>query len=265
MWRVIGASEQGTSHVQHNLPCQDAFAWKIIDDSLMIAVADGLGSAIKAEQAARAIVEEALHLFSNKQAAFAQQQGEQDQDQEQDQEALLRSIFVEARALLQQIAAIEEASLKDYASTFLVAILHPKGFIAGQIGDGAMVVKKSDNSLQLVNIPQQGEYINETIPITADNALDALSITAYHGEIQAFAVFSDGLQNLALDMVKQTPYEPFFTPLFKIASDVSFDTDYTSAQLAGFLRSERICQRTDDDKTLVLAACIADTPKSETS
>jgi serine/threonine protein phosphatase PrpC len=256
MWRVIGASEQGTSHVQHNLPCQDAFAWKIVNGYLMIAVADGLGSAIKAEQASKAIVEEALHLFSNKQAAFAQQ------EKEEDQADLLRSIFVEARSLLQQIATIEEASLKDYASTFLVAILHPKGFIAGQIGDGAMVVKKADDSLALVNTPQQGEYINETIPITADNALDALSISSYQGEIQAFAVFSDGLQNLALDMANQAPYEPFFTPLFKIASDVSFDTDYTSAQLAGFLRSERICQRTDDDKTLVLAACVPDISES---
>lgn len=261
MWRVIGASEQGTSHVQHNLPCQDAFAWKIIDDTLMIAVADGLGSAIKAEQASKAIVEEALHLFSNKKfshkkVAFVQQQGEADQAD------LLRGIFIEARTLLQQIATIEEAPLKDYASTFLVAILHPNGFIAGQIGDGAMVVKKADDSLMLVNTPQQGEYINETIPITADNALEALSISAYQGEIKAFAAFSDGLQNLALDMANQTPYEPFFTPLFKIASDTSFDTDYTSAQLAGFLRSERICQRTDDDKTLVLAACIPEISES---
>jgi hypothetical protein len=126
-----------------------------------------------------------------------------------------------------------------------------------------MVAKLVDDSLILVNTPQQGEYINETIPITADNALNALAIASYQGEIKAFSVFSDGLQNLALDMTNQTPYEPFFTPLFKIASDVSLDSDYTSAQLAGFLQSERICQRTDDDKTLVLAAYIPDSSVEE--
>jgi serine/threonine protein phosphatase PrpC len=251
MWQVIGASEQGTCHIQHELPCQDAYAWKVIDDYLVIAVADGLGSAARAEQASKAIVEEVLHLFSIKQPALTEIDST-----ENNHEEILGSIFAEARALLEQIASIEKESLKDYASTLLVAILHPNGFIAGQIGDGAMVAKLADDSLILVNTPQQGEYINETIPITADNALDALEITSYQGRIQAFSVFSDGLQNLALDMVNKTPYEPFFTPLYKIVSDISLDSDYTSKQLAGFLRSERICQRTDDDKTLVLAAYI---------
>lgn len=251
MWRVIGASEQGTSHVQHDLPCQDAYAWKVIDDYLMIVVADGLGSALRAEQASNAIAEEVQHLFVEKQAAFAQQAVS-----EEGQKAILRSIFVESRALLEQIASIEEAPLKDYASTLLVAILHPNGFVAGQIGDGAMVAKLEDDSLLLANTPQQGEYVNETIPITADNALNALSITAYQGKILAFSAFSDGLQNLALDSGNETPYVPFFRPLFNIVSDSTLDTDYTSGQLAGFLRSERICQRTDDDKTLVLAAYV---------
>jgi hypothetical protein len=236
--------------VQHDLPCQDAYAWKVIDDYLMITVADGLGSALRAEQASNAIVEEVLHLFVEKQATFAPDISEDDQKD------ILRHIFSEARALLEQIAAIEEAPLKDYASTLLVAILHPNGFIAGQIGDGAMVAKLEDDSLLLANTPQQGEYVNETIPITADNALDALSITVYQGKVQAFSAFSDGLQNLALDMSNETPYVPFFRPLFDIVSDVTLDTDYTSEQLAGFLRSERICQRTDDDKTLVLAAYV---------
>ena len=55
MWRVIGASEQGTSHHQHDLPCQDAYAWQVIGDHFMIAVADGLGSAARAEQASKAL------------------------------------------------------------------------------------------------------------------------------------------------------------------------------------------------------------------
>ncbi len=253
MWRVIGASEQGTSHLQHGLPCQDAYAWQVIGDHLIIAVADGLGSAARAEQASKALVEEVLHLFAAKQPALLQ-----DDTPENNHEEILGSIFFAARALLEQIATIEKEPLKDYASTLLVAILHPNGFIAGQIGDGAMVAKLADDSLILVNTPQQGEFINETIPITADNALDALTVVTYQGEIKAFSVFSDGLQNLALDMSNQMPYAPFFTPLFKIASDVSLDSDYTSEQLAGFLQSERICQRTDDDKTLVLAAYISD-------
>lgn len=33
------------------------------------------------------------------------------------------------------------------------------------------------------------------------------------------------------------------------------DTETVSAQLAGFFASERVCTRTDDDKTLLVAGC----------
>lgn len=57
-WRVIGRSVAGSAHVARNLPCQDALAWRELPDGrLILAVADGAGSAARSELGAAAAVE----------------------------------------------------------------------------------------------------------------------------------------------------------------------------------------------------------------
>ena len=58
---------------------------------------------------------------------------------------------------------------------------------------------------------------------------------------------------LALKLPGYEPHAPFFKPLFTFITGAEDETLATQ-QLAGFLASARVCARTDDDKTLVLAA-----------
>jgi len=71
--------------------------------------------------------------------------------------------------------------------------------------------------------------------------------------VHAVAVMTDGLLRLVLDLTRNQPHQPFFQPLLAFAAQVS-NADEGAAQLTAFLGSERVCARTDDDKTLVLAA-----------
>jgi hypothetical protein len=48
-------------------------------------------------------------------------------------------------------------------------------------------------------------------------------------------------------------HAPFFAPLFKFIAEAK-DLDVANQELTGFLRSPRVCDRTDDDLTLLLAA-----------
>lgn len=67
------------------------------------------------------------------------------------------------------------------------------------------------------------------------------------------AIFSDGLQRLALKMPEGEPYEPFFSPLFHFTTQIRDET-VTEKELIWFLESDRVGERTDDDLTLLLAA-----------
>jgi hypothetical protein len=73
-----------------------------------------------------------------------------------------------------------------------------------------------------------------------------------------FAVFSDGLLRLAINLATGEPHAPFFRPLFAFAAagDAS-GVVAREAELAAFLHSDRVCARSDDDKTILLAARIA--------
>lgn len=236
-WRVYGASVRGTSHTRSGLPCQDAHDWRLFENGVACAVADGLGSAARADEGAQIAVAAALDVLATATDATTA-------------ESLMREAFAAARRALVQSS--EEGNLRDFATTLLLAAASANWTAVGQIGDGAVVGRWSDGRLETLSLPQRGEYANETIPLTADDALEHLRVAVWPTSVAALMLFSDGLQALALDLASSQPFEPFFAPFEKALAD-PFDATTTGERLENFLASPRVCTRTDDDKTLLVA------------
>jgi hypothetical protein len=70
-------------------------------------------------------------------------------------------------------------------------------------------------------------------------------------------MMTDGLQRLALDFRTQAPHEPFFSPLFKALRSAPVAEDL-AVPLRQLLSSSSVNERTDDDKTLLLATRLTD-------
>jgi hypothetical protein len=248
-WRVVGAQAAGTSHLKQNLPCQDAQAYRLLalgqGEVLAAALADGAGSAEHSDQGSACAVEAALLAVESELAGSDPLQI--------DPAGLLRLAFETARLALEELAARQEISLRSLATTLTVVLAHGGGLAAGQLGDGAVVVKTSGQELITLTQPQRGEYANETYFLSQENAMDRLQISHLAEPVEALAVLSDGLMRLALKMPGGEPHPPFFAPLFGFAASASGPD--AQSQLEDFLNSERVCARTDDDKSLVLAVC----------
>ncbi len=240
-WQVIGASVIGTSHRRADMPCQDAHGYCVSKQGVVMAVADGLGSAKYAEQGAQFVVQQALGLLKREL---------QQHPKVYEWERIMKYVFSMTCLALGDLADSQQHNLKDYATTLLLAVATPHYLVTGQIGDGAIVGLR-DEQMILISQPQRGEYANETYPLTAENALDALAITITEA-VKAVAVFTDGLQHLSLNLAHLSVHRPFFAPFFT-ALQAPLDCSAISEQLANFLASERVCARTDDDKTLVIA------------
>ena len=135
-------------------------------------------------------------------------------------------------------------------SILLVAVATSQATIVGQIGDGAIVV--DDGVLRAATWPQQGEYANVTYFLVQDDAMERLVITEA-GPAQRIALFSDGLQNLALEYETKTPYEPFFAPFFSYLETTAKPDADIEQELSAYLDSASVNARTDDDKSLILA------------
>lgn len=247
-WRTVHASAVGTSHVAQGLSCDDD-CWSSVDTSpgraptLSIFVADGAGSAANGGAGARIAIETAARWVSQKiaESTLVLDEG---------------AAFLCVDSIRHAIAASAEASgstPRDYACTFLGLLSAGCETVAFQIGDGAMALDVG-GGLEMPIIPMQGEYANMTHFVSDEDALDRLQVKIYSSGIQRAAVFSDGLQRLALNLNDNTPYQPFFAPFFKVLAAAGEDQeDELQAALQTFLNSEKVNERTDDDKSLVLA------------
>jgi hypothetical protein len=162
-------------------------------------------------------------------------------------------------------AASVGRELRDFACTLL-------GFVAGrssatclQVGDGAIVVADAEEHVYgHVFWPDRGEYANTTHFVTQEDAIEHLQFESVRREIVEVALLSDGLQAIALNYREQSAHEPFFRGLFaplRVAGEGR--SDKLSQSLAVFLSSSRVNEKTDDDKTLVLASRVENRPTDQ--
>jgi hypothetical protein len=135
-----------------------------------------------------------------------------------------------------------------------------------QVGDGVMVLADSEErTYNHVFWPDRGEYANMTHFVTQDDAIEHLQFESIGRRIVEAALLTDGLQTVALNYQEQTAYEPFFKGLFAPlrAATAEGNSPTLADSLAAFLSSPRVNEKTDDDKTLVLASR-ADSPSPST-
>jgi hypothetical protein len=248
-WRVIRAAVAGTSHLRDELPCQDccavtSFALSDGQPVLAIIVADGAGSAQFAESGAQRACEVAQQCIGEWARTTL--------DSLPTPQLIIEWCDT-VRNALEQWALTEGAPLREYACTLLLAVITTQGAGYGQIGDGGIVIDGS-SGLELVFWPETGEYANMTCFITDEDALERVRVLVRHAAPEEVAMFTDGIQRLALDFKNGSVHAPFFEPMLAVLRQRSpEECAALERQLAAFLDSPKVNARTDDDKTLVLA------------
>lgn len=150
-------------------------------------------------------------------------------------------------------AAVRGVSPREMACTLIVAIADGERVAIAQIGDGAAVGINPTGELRAFTVPPAAEYANQTHFLTDPQALQQIQLHTWRGSLAGLALFSDGLQRLALQLPAGEPFAPFFDPLFRFVAQVE-DEFAGGEQLRTFLQSSRVSERTDDDLTLVLAS-----------
>lgn len=237
LWRVLAASVAGSGHIERDARCQDAHRVAVTAaGDLVIAVADGAGSAPRSDEGARVAVDAAVDCV------VAAAEGETEL-----QEAAVRAAVAAAR---DAVHAADPRDPRDLATTLAVVVAAGDRVLAAQVGDGAVVLQRDGGDLEVLGPVDRAEFLNETCFLTSTGWEDELRVdVAPAAGLAGVAVMTDGLQLLALDMAAGAAHAGFFAPVFAWAAGGEGSDD----ELAGFLASERVCARTDDDKTLVVA------------
>ncbi len=247
-WRFVAASEIGTAHVANGTACEDSCL--VLVDTLSTGqpllsmfVSDGAGSAAKGGEGAELAIEAASDFLARK-----LRQGEFGLS-----DSLATELVVAVRDRIYAKAAADGLKARDFACTFLGVLSSPSGTLVFQIGDGGVVLDVGAG-LEVAVTPMSGEYANMTHFATDADAVSVLATKVYPDPVLRVALFSDGLQRLALNMATNTPHEPFFTPFFSgMARATAEQEEQLHSLLVKFLGSAAVNERTDDDKTLALA------------
>jgi Protein phosphatase 2C len=246
-WRVGGASIVGTSHMRQNTYCQDAHDYAALPDgSLVISIADGAGSASRSDEGATIAATAAVAALK----ATLSSQSLPDNDS---LITAMQRAFHNAQEAIVHHAAETGEPLRSFATTLTGVVCRRDRVVVGQIGDGAAVVERENGTFSTAILPQQGEYVGETYFLTMSDALTRMETAILTEPIRSVTVMTDGLMRLALQLPACSPHPPFFIPRIDLVRETD-DPCIVEAYLREFLASERVCDRTDDDKTLVIAA-----------
>ena len=247
-WRVVAASEVGTSHVAVGGDCEDS-CWAQVGTTasgiafLQLFVADGAGSASNGGQGADLAIQAAAD-FINKKLQLSEF-GLSDE--------LAVQCVMAIREKIHACAGASNLKARDFACTFLGVLSCKFGTLILQIGDGGIVLDVGQG-LEVPVAPMSGEYANMTHFVTDDDAISQMVTKVYPDVAQLVAVFSDGLQRLALNMADNTAHKPFFTNFFEVLrTSTPEQEEQLHGALTRFLQSSAVNDRTDDDKTLALA------------
>ena len=249
-WTWAAASCRGTSHIKRNVRRQDAYScsYGTNDGKTLIAiVSDGAGSAVMGGEGASLICR--TLMTRARQFDFSQEELPSD-------ETLWEWINV-ARQRITQAAEARELKARDFAATVILAISSGANTLVAHIGDGSAVARYDEtDEWTALSWPSQGQYASSTFFVT-DDPEPKLNISRCDTVVSALAIFSDGVERLALDMAAQKPFKPFFDGMIRpITTTQAQGCDQKlSMQLSSYLNGDAVNARTDDDKTLILAVC----------
>jgi serine/threonine protein phosphatase PrpC len=260
-WKFAALSVVGTRHLKEGQDCADASHafWDEELQTLVLVAADGAGSAkhglLGAKYAVEAVTLLTPELLREKSDITSEEL-----------ESLLIKLARKTRSTLEEkvrqeneLEPVSDEMLQSYATTLLVVICTPNHLAALQIGDGFIIVTTPQPNMFKLVEANKGQYANQTCFLTSFASFDEL-VTSGHVKVSvrsstdvcSLALITDGLETVAMNMKATTPHPPFFLEMMKGLWTLE-PSLYVQKLERFLLEDETLNDKTDDDKTIVLA------------
>lgn len=251
-WSWVGACSTGTSHLRTGAGCDDAAACLEIqardgDPALIAVVSDGAGSA-KLSRLGSHIVTSAFcrsvktFLLNGGQAGLID-------------DNVAAEWLDDIRDRVDQRAHLLYESPKAFAATLVGVVVQRHAASIIHVGDGACALRlRGEAEWRVPSWPAQGEYASTTYFVT-DDPYPRVAVSTVAGAVEEIALFTDGLERLALDFAMGAAFQRFFETMFPALRKVesSGRQRILSRELRSFLDGALVNDRTDDDKSLIMA------------
>jgi len=249
-WTWASARSVGTSHIRAGKGCDDFGACLEVSgasDAVLIAVtSDGAGSACHSATGAWIT----SRVFTDCAARFIKSGR---QVEELSIEVVKEWLDI-IRDRISLAADKREAVPRDFAATLVGSLVGSERAAFIHIGDGGSVFKgENESDWSIGTWPEHGEYASTTYFVTDDPEPHCQFLAVEH-PIKELALFSDGIERMVLNFAAQQAFAPFFNRVFQpLKQSAAGRNRPLSRHLRRFLDGPSVCDKTDDDKTLILA------------
>jgi hypothetical protein len=259
-WRAVAAFQQGERHRRDGLPCQDYAAVRAVGDLLVGVAADGAGSADRSRLGATLAVRSILACLTERLTGClapplpgeAAARGAAPAPDAKTIRACFDAALATGLSCVRGAARARAAAAGDLACTVLALAATPHWVAALQLGDGLIVVRHDAPAFELMFAPQLGEYVNETRFLTDPDGPAQARFRLSRRPPAFVCLATDGLAPVSIDLRARRPHGPFFGPIETYLRGVP-DAGAARQAAREFLRSGRLAQRSDDDRSLLLA------------
>lgn len=178
-WQGASASATGRGHSEKGIPCQDASSAVPNSESSVIVISDGAGSAKHSEHGAAGVVKATVRTLRSS-APWT------------NLEEVKERILIACRTEINNRARMLACHENDLAATLAFAAVTRGKYVAGNLGDGVVAAFRGQ-SPEILLRPERGEFANETVFLTSENANRHFHIR--NGPLEerdGFAIMSDG-------------------------------------------------------------------------
>lgn len=242
-----GFSQQGSSHIEGGIPCQDANAVRIVSSKagqhVITAIADGLGSCVMSHAGSLTAV---LTATSHCENAL------KSSNMLSDQEILaeMKTAFSKAwDAIEEQAMAMNQLPFSFY-TTLTLTIYDGEKLHIGHIGDGGVVAMFRSGRIALVTKRNKGDTATSVYPLQSGE--DNWQFFTLKEPVIGFAAATDGVLDsfVKSETYGNLVYEPFLTDfLFRYITTEQQAMD-AARQMDAFLQSKDFREYVHDDITL---------------
>ena len=238
-WRASAAYAQGLGHQRHDKPCQDRAGAFFNEGTWAICLADGAGSRDMSQYGAHAMVVGFERFLTGCFDLFWAQPPDKQ----------IYHVALQIRKILERRCQKHGCAPSELASTLLAVAVKDDRYIAIHIGDGVIGAVR-DDKLEIISMPENGEYANFTVFTTSDDLENHIRIsTGNASNIAGFILMSDG----AGDTLHVHGSEKLAPAVVKLLLYCAEHPDTVDAELQETLEEMLVPKTTDDCAVALLA------------
>lgn len=253
---VFGFSQQGRSHIEKDIPCQDRCAFRFVGDSLLIAaVADGVGSCALSDYGASTAVSacldflEAELLRAMQEPGFVLSGGTMG--------VILRKTMRHAHDQVKRRAEDMEQLPYSFQSTLTCCVYDGLTLFYAHVGDDGIVVVKKDGQFGMITTRHKGDEASSVYPLQARQwEPDKTFSNTVYGmceNVVSFLMVTDGvLDSFVLSEVEQCRvFYPFMRAFVSSKLENAAQTTELCQNFYERMASEHYRRNVTDDITVI--------------